>query len=107
MRTLRNLALAGLLWAAGSVAAPAEVSAAWCDPIWMQLDRTNLQGYCAPGGVDACGYYRSECDYYCFSMYSGHLCWNALPLCSQYNAGTEWDPMYCLSSGFCDCFYEP
>ena len=106
MRTIRNLGLAGLLWSAVSVTAPAQVSAAWCEQPYVELDRRNMSGQCAPGGVDACGYFESECDYYCFTHYSGNLCWNDFFLCQQHNAGTEWDPYYCLDSGICDCFYE-
>ena len=100
MKTLRNIAFAGLLWAAASVAAPSEVSALWCDHIPYFA---NWGGRCAPGGQDACGYFTSECSYYCFTHYSGALCWADFYLCQQYNAGTEEFPEYCLDSAICQC----
>jgi len=100
--TLRNMVAVVLLWAGGSLAVPATVSAT-CYPA-DQLDHIDLTGYCA-GAADACMEARSWCDYYCFATYSGHLCYNFLSFCSQYDAGGEGSTNWCISEGYCDCFY--
>jgi hypothetical protein len=99
-KTSRNLALAALLWAAGIAAAPATVSARYCD---YEVYYANWAGRCAPGGQDACGYFEAECQYTCFSNWAGQLCYVNFSWCDQYNAQSEWDPLYCLSSGWCAC----
>jgi len=100
--TLRNMVAVVLLWAGGSLAVPATVSATCWPP--DQLDRIDLTNYCAGAG-DACSEARSWCDYWCFATYSGHLCYNEVSFCSQHNAGGEEWPNWCIDQGYCDCYY--
>lgn len=103
MKAIRNIGMVGLLWVGASVTAPVSVYAGCWPP--DQLDSQNWANSCAPGGVDACGYFRSECDYYCFTQYSGALCSSNLEFCSQYQSGSESDPVWCLNSGYCNCYW--
>lgn len=103
IRTVRKIVLVAVLLGGVSMTAPADVSA-MC--VGYYLDSQNYSGQCAPGGVDACGYYRSECDYYCFTHYSGGLCWNEFLLCDQYVTGPPWDPQYCIDDALCNCWYD-
>jgi hypothetical protein len=96
--TLRNMAFVVLLWTASTVAVPTDVSAGSCTTAYF----ANWSGSCA-GPFDACGYFRQECEYYCFVHYAGSLCSADLLWCTQYNAGTEESPNYCLSNGWCKC----
>jgi hypothetical protein len=102
MKTIRNVMVAALLWMATSAVLPTKVEA-YCIP--QYLDQQDWTGGCAPGGSDACNYFRSECDYYCFSHYSGGLCWDELAYCVESNHGDEQWPEYCLDQGWCNCDY--
>jgi hypothetical protein len=104
VKAIRNVAAVGLVVVGAGVATP--VRAGFCEAPWIGLDDQDYAGACAPGGEDACGYFRSICDYYCFSQYTGNLCWNDFYLCQEHNVGSESAPEYCLTEGYCDCFYQ-
>lgn len=106
MRVMRNIAAAvGLLWVAFSVTAPVNLAADYCHPP-SYLERFDMAGACAPGGEDACGYFRSYCEYLCFTNHMGATCWGELVWCSEYQTGEESNPVWCISSGYCDCWYD-
>jgi len=107
MRTVRNLGFVALLWALSAPAVPARASALNdCAPPNYE-DQQNWVGQCAPGGQDACGYFRWVCDNYCWSNYAGY-CSDSLDFCSEVNEGDPPDssPNWCLTEGYCDCFYD-
>jgi len=102
--TIRNVMVIVLLWVGGALMAPARLSATCYPP--EHEDYFNMAGYCTNDGTDACTAAHQYCDYYCFTQWSGDLCWDNMDFCSQENQGSEEFPNYCVTGGYCRCFLE-
>src|SRR5262245_51935865 len=101
LKSSRNALCALCLWAAAGVAFPATAKADWCYPYIFE----NWSGLCS-GAADACMWFSSECEYYCFSQLGGNLCSDSgLLYCQQQDTGDpEWGPTnWCLTSAYCKC----
>lgn len=100
IKSMRNVTFVLLLLLAGTTGPSASASQIdWCSISWYE----SWSGRCSPGGMDACGYFREECAYYCYMRNGVSTCGGDLLSCEQSNHGSEWDPNYCLDQGYCEC----
>jgi hypothetical protein len=103
--TVKKLLLATLLVASMSVVTTKTVLAYYCDPAEFTT-YTSWAGQCAPGGQDACGWFRDWCWIDCYGDHYGGFCdafgWG----CQEVNSGDESSPNWCITEGVCQCSYD-
>jgi hypothetical protein len=104
-KVIRRLLIASILVASMSAVATKTVYAYYCDPFEISDYDYSWVNRCAPGGEDACGWFRDWCWINCFAAHIGNFCDAFGDACQESNYGTESAPNWCITGGVCRCTY--